>query len=75
MGREVARVDKDNMMAYRGCDFTGMNIEFIGIKERINGLPLEMFKDIETKSTFLRHEDETVMEAVERARTAYYTIP
>lgn len=62
---------KDKMEAYRGCDLSGMGIEFIGMQERMGKPPLEMFNDLKTKSTFLRCPGETVLEARDRSRKRY----
>jgi len=36
-----------------------LNVEYVGQQERIGKFPLDMFSDLETKSTFLRMEGET----------------
>ena len=56
---------------YRGCDLLGMGVVYIGLQERGDKPLLEMFNDLETKSTFLRMEEETVLEARDRIRKGY----
>ena len=56
---------------YKGCDLLKLNIEYIGQQERIGKFPLDTFNDLETKSTFLRCEGETVIDARDRSREGY----
>ena len=60
-----------NMEAYQGCNLATLGIEYIGQQERLTGIPLDMFNDLETKSSFLRTERETVLEARDRMRKGY----
>jgi len=56
---------------YQGCDFSSLGVEYIGEQERAGKHPLDMFNDLETKSTFLRMENETIEEARDRIRKGY----
>ena len=58
-------------MIYQGCDLSEFGISYIGEQERVTGIPLDMFNDLETKSSFLRTERETVLEARDRMRKGY----
>ena len=60
-----------NMEAYQDCDLATLGILYNGQQERLTGIPLDMFTDLETKSSFLRTEWETVMEARDRIREGY----
>lgn len=53
---------------YQGCDLSGMGIVYIGEQEKGDEMPLDMFNDLKTKSTFIRLPSETVIEARDRIR-------
>ena len=60
-----------NMEAYQDCNLATLGIEYVGQQERLTGMPLDMFNDLETKSSFLRTERETVLEARDRIKQGY----
>ena len=60
-----------NMEAYQDCDLATLGILYNGQQERLTGIPLDMFTDLETKSSFLRTERETVLEARYRMWKGY----
>ena len=60
-----------NMEAYQDCNLATLGIEYIGQQERLTDMPLDMFTDLETKSSFLRAEGETVLAARDRSRKGY----
>jgi len=59
------------MKIYQDCDLSEMGVEYIGQQERIGKFSLDMFNDLETKSTFLRTEWETILEARDRIRKGF----
>jgi len=62
---------KHTNKAYQDCDLSKMNVKYIGKQERGDKMPLDMFNDLETCSTFLRMEGETVIEARDRIRKGF----
>jgi hypothetical protein len=70
MAKEVVKVSRDEMQAYRGCRLEIMGVRYRGQKER-GGFKFDMFNDLETGVVFTRMKKETVMEAADRVRTAY----
>lgn len=56
---------------YQGCDFTELDVEYIGQQERQGRFSLDMFNDLETGSSFIRIPGETILEARDRVRKGY----
>ena len=56
---------------YQGCNFSWLDVEYVGQQERVVGHSLDMFNDLETKSSFLRMPGETVEAARDRTRKGY----
>ena len=48
--------------------FAQLGIEYIGQQEGLNSFPLDMFNDLATGSSHLRHPMESVFDMVDRIR-------
>ncbi len=59
------------MDAYRDCDLSVFRIGYIGQQETVNGGCLDMFNDLESRSTFLRLPSESVIDARDRIRKGF----
>ena len=56
---------------YSNSELEWMGVEYIGKVDRLSDFPLEMFNDMETGSTFIRREWESVVEARDRIRRGF----
>jgi hypothetical protein len=51
--------------------FTSLGIKYVGRQKRCDGFPLDLFTDIVTGSSFLRGEDESVLDLAKRIQNAH----
>lgn len=56
---------------YSNSELEWMGVEYIGKVDRLSDFPLEMFNDMETGSTFIRREGESIVEARDRIRRGF----
>lgn len=56
---------------YSNSELEWMGVEYIGKVDRLYDFPLEMFNDLETGSTFIRREGESIVEARDRIRRGF----
>ena len=56
---------------YSNSELEWMGVEYIGEVDRLYDFPLEMFNDLETGSTFIRREEESIVEARDRIRRGF----
>lgn len=61
--------------AYQDCNLLEFEVEYLGQQERLGNFSLDMFNDLKTKSTFLRVPGETIMQARDRIRKGFKSIP
>jgi hypothetical protein len=50
------------------CFYADLGIEYIGLQERLEKFPLEMFNDLKTGSTHVRQPMESIFDMVDRIR-------
>jgi hypothetical protein len=56
---------------YSNSELEWLEVEYIGEVDRLSDFPLEMFNDLETGSTFIRREGESIVEARDRIRNGF----
>ena len=62
---------KNIQKGYSNSELEWLDVEYIGEVDRLHDFPLEMFNDLETGSTFIRREGESIIEARDRIRRGF----